>query len=41
MGAWANRRSTNVIGIAVVGFVAFCGTAYGIDSFLRATHLAG
>jgi Mn2+/Fe2+ NRAMP family transporter len=41
MGAWANRRSTNVIGIAVVTFVGLCGTAYGIDSFLRAVHVTG
>jgi Mn2+/Fe2+ NRAMP family transporter len=41
MGRWANRRSTNVIGISVISFVAVCGTAYGIDSFLRTTHLIG
>ncbi len=41
MGQWANRRSTNVIGIAVIVFVAVCGSAYGIDSFLQATHLIG
>jgi Mn2+/Fe2+ NRAMP family transporter len=41
MGSWANRRSTNVIGIAVIAFVGICGAAYGIDSFLQATHLIG
>jgi Mn2+/Fe2+ NRAMP family transporter len=41
MGAWANRRSTNVIGIAVIAFVGICGAAYGIDSFLQTVHLVG
>ncbi len=41
MGAWANKRSTNVIGIAVIAFVGLCGAAYGIDSFLQVTHLIG
>jgi Mn2+/Fe2+ NRAMP family transporter len=41
MGPWANRRSTNVVGVAVIAFVGLCGSAYGIDSFLRATHLIG
>jgi Mn2+/Fe2+ NRAMP family transporter len=41
MGGWANRRSTNVIGIAVIAFVGLCGAAYGIDSFLLATHVIG
>lgn len=41
MGSWANKRSTNVIGIAVIAFVGICGAAYGIDSFLQATHLIG
>jgi Mn2+/Fe2+ NRAMP family transporter len=41
MGPWANRRSTNAIGIAVIAFVGLCGAAYGIDSFLQATHLIG
>jgi Mn2+/Fe2+ NRAMP family transporter len=41
MGAWANKRSTNVIGIAVIAFVGLCGAAYGIDSFLQTTHLIG
>jgi Mn2+/Fe2+ NRAMP family transporter len=41
MGRWANRRSTNVIGIAVVAFIAVAGAAYGIDSFLLSVHLIG
>ena len=41
MGPWVNRRSTNVIGLAVIAFVGLCGAAYGIDSFLQATHLIG
>jgi len=41
MGRWANKRSTNVIGIAVIAFVGICGAAYGIDSFLQTTHIIG
>ena len=41
MGGWANKRSTNVIGISVIAFVGLCGAAYGIDAFLLATHLIG
>jgi Mn2+/Fe2+ NRAMP family transporter len=41
MGGWVNKRSTNVIGIAVIAFVGFCGAAYGIDSFLQTVHLIG
>lgn len=41
MGSWTNKRSTNMIGIAVIAFVGLCGAAYGIDSFLLATHLIG
>ncbi len=39
MGGWANKRSTNLIGISVIAFVAICGATYGIDSFLQAVHL--
>lgn len=39
MGAWANRRSTNIIGITVIAFVGVCGSAYGIVSFLATAHL--
>jgi len=41
MGRWTNKRSTNAIGIAVISFVGICGAAYGIDSFLLASHLIG
>lgn len=41
MGQWANKRSTNAIGITVIVFVGLCGAAYGIDSFLQAVHLIG
>jgi Mn2+/Fe2+ NRAMP family transporter len=41
MGQWANKRSTNAIGITVIAFIALCGAAYGIDSFLRVVHLSG
>ncbi len=41
MGRWANKRSTNTIGIAVIAFVGICGAAYGIDSFLLTIHLIG
>jgi len=41
MGRWANRRSTNRIGVSVIAFVGLCGAAYGVDSFLRVTHLIG
>ncbi len=41
MGQWVNRRSTNVIGIAVITFVGACGAAYGIDSFLQTVHVIG
>jgi Mn2+/Fe2+ NRAMP family transporter len=41
MGPWANKRSTNAIGITVIAFVGLCGAAYGIASFLQATHVIG
>jgi len=41
MGRWANKRSTNAIGGAVIAFVGLCGAAYGIDSFLQSVHLVG
>jgi len=41
MGRRANRRSTNLIGGAVIAFVAICGATYGIDSFLQSVHLIG
>jgi Mn2+/Fe2+ NRAMP family transporter len=41
MGRWANKAWTNRIAVAIVAFVSLCGAAYGIDSFLLATHLIG
>ncbi len=41
MGPWANRRSTNIVAITIVAFIAICGAAYGIDSFLQTTHIIG
>src|ERR1700681_1242606 len=41
MGPWANKRSTNAIGITVIAFVAICGASYGVDSFLQSVHLIG
>jgi Mn2+/Fe2+ NRAMP family transporter len=39
MGRWVNKRSTNVVAIAIVAFVGLCGAAYGIDSFLQTVHV--
>lgn len=39
MGRYANTRTINILGIAIIAFVAACGTAYGIDTFLQAVHL--
>jgi Mn2+/Fe2+ NRAMP family transporter len=39
MGGWVNKRSTNVIGIAIIAFVAVFAAAYGIDSFLTTVHI--
>jgi len=41
MGAYANKRSTNVIAVVIVAFVGLCGAAYGIDSFLQTIHVIG
>jgi Mn2+/Fe2+ NRAMP family transporter len=41
MGRYANRRRTNVIGVAIIAFVGLCGAAYAIDSFLQTMHLVG
>jgi Mn2+/Fe2+ NRAMP family transporter len=41
MGPWVNGRLGNALSIAVVALVGACGAAYGIDSFLRATHVVG
>lgn len=39
MGRWANKRSTNAIGVSVIAFVGICGATYGVDSFLQAVHI--
>jgi Mn2+/Fe2+ NRAMP family transporter len=39
MGRQASTVSVNVAAVAIVTFVAGCGAAYGIDSFLQAAHL--
>ena len=39
MGRLRNTRAMNRTAIAIVVFVSVCGAAYGIDSFLRTTHL--
>jgi Mn2+/Fe2+ NRAMP family transporter len=41
MGQWANRAANNTIGVFVVAFVALCGTAYAVDSFLLSIHVLG
>jgi Mn2+/Fe2+ NRAMP family transporter len=39
MGRWVNGRITNIAAAGIVGFVAICGAAYGIDSFLLQVHV--
>ncbi len=39
MGKWANKRATNVVGLAIVAFISVCGIAYAIDSFLQTVHI--
>jgi Mn2+/Fe2+ NRAMP family transporter len=41
MGKWVNKRSTNVIAITIIAFVAIFAAAYGIDSFLGTVHIIG
>ncbi len=39
MGArWVNSRLTNRLAVGIVAFIAICGAAYAVDSFLIATH---
>jgi Mn2+/Fe2+ NRAMP family transporter len=38
---WVNSRLTNRVAVAIVAFIAICGAAYAIDSFLLATHAIG
>jgi Mn2+/Fe2+ NRAMP family transporter len=39
MGEFVNGRLHNIVAVVIVVFVALCGTAYVVDSFLRAVHL--
>ncbi len=39
MGRWANGALSNRLGIAIVAFIAVCGAAYAIDSFLQTVHV--
>jgi Mn2+/Fe2+ NRAMP family transporter len=39
MGRWANSRGNNLVAGVIVGFVALCGGAYAIVSFLEALHV--
>jgi Mn2+/Fe2+ NRAMP family transporter len=39
MGRWASGTATTVAAITITAFVSVCAAAYGIDSFLQATHL--
>jgi Mn2+/Fe2+ NRAMP family transporter len=39
MGKFVNGRLHNVVAILIVAFVALCGTAYAVDSFLQAIHV--
>ena len=41
MGRWVNGRGTNIAAAGIVAFVAVCGAAYGIDSFLLQIHVLG
>lgn len=39
MGDFANGRLHNIAAIMIAGFVALCGTAYAVDSFLQTIHV--
>jgi hypothetical protein len=39
MGRWANGAIINRMAIAIVAFIAVCGAAYAIDSFLQTVHV--
>jgi Mn2+/Fe2+ NRAMP family transporter len=39
MGRWVNGAVSNRLAIAIVAFIALCGAAYAIDSFLQTVHL--
>jgi hypothetical protein len=38
MGTRVNKRSTNIIGVVIIAFIAICAAAYGIDAFLTTVH---
>ncbi len=39
MGEWANGVWRNRLSATIVGFIALCGGAYAVDSFLTAVHV--
>jgi Mn2+/Fe2+ NRAMP family transporter len=39
MGAWVNKRSTNIVGIIIIAFITISAAAYGIDAFLTTIHV--
>ena len=39
MGRFANKTANDWLAVAIVGFISICGTAYAVDSFLRAVHV--
>jgi Mn2+/Fe2+ NRAMP family transporter len=39
MGEWVNGAWLNRAAVAIVAFIAVCGTAYAVDSFLQVTHV--
>jgi Mn2+/Fe2+ NRAMP family transporter len=39
MGEFVNGRWHNIVAGLIVAFVALSGTAYAVDSFLRAVHV--
>ena len=39
MGRFANKLANDWLAIAIVAFISICGTAYAVDSFLRAVHV--
>jgi Mn2+/Fe2+ NRAMP family transporter len=39
MGKWANSRANTAVAAVVVAFIALCGGAYAVDSFLHAVHV--
>jgi Mn2+/Fe2+ NRAMP family transporter len=39
MGRWANGRASNWLAVAIVIFISVCGSAYAVDSFLKAVHV--